>query len=84
MDIKSELPVDVLEAIHTNRKIEAIKRLRAYSRLGLKEAKEIIDAYIEEHPDRIIKHPSEASGFGRIVLIAVVIAVLYSTCRLFT
>lgn len=41
----------VMQAIHDEKKIYAIKELRALSGLGLKEAKDVIDVvYQEEHP----------------------------------
>ena len=47
--MKSKLPSDVLEALHANRKIEAIKLLREHQNIGLKDAKDIIDAYTAEN-----------------------------------
>jgi len=38
------LPTSVLDAVHRGNKIEAIKLLRAHSGLGLKEAKDAVDA----------------------------------------
>ena len=57
MNPESELPEDVLAAIHENRKIEAIKLLREHRNIGLKEAKEIVDAYAAEHPQLITSRP---------------------------
>lgn len=45
----TELPSDVLDAVHTNRKIEAIKLLREHRNIDLKESKSIIDGYIKEN-----------------------------------
>ncbi len=53
MKSRPELPGDVLEAVHSNRKIDAIKLLRSHRNLGLKDAKHMIDAYIVEHPQLI-------------------------------
>ena len=36
---------DILDLIRQNRKIEAIKRLRDLTDLGLKEAKDAVDAF---------------------------------------
>lgn len=44
------LPSDVVSAIHAGRKIDAIKLLRESSGLGLKEAKDEVDAYLRKHP----------------------------------
>jgi len=78
----SELSAEVLAAIHAGRKIDAIKQLRAGHNIGLKEAKEIVDAYIEAHPGlEITRGPKTETGLGRLVLIGVVIAVLYFLYR---
>ncbi|MGH8049984.1 MAG: ribosomal protein L7/L12 [Arenimonas sp.] len=42
----NELPDDVAEALQRSETIEAIKRLRAATGLGLKEAKDVIDDYV--------------------------------------
>jgi ribosomal protein L7/L12 len=39
------LPPDVLELLNAGNKIEAIKRLRGTTGLGLKEAKDLIESY---------------------------------------
>ena len=44
------LPADVLEALGQGKPIEAIKRLRAATGLGLKDAKVAIDAYAAGAP----------------------------------
>lgn len=46
----NDLPADVLEQIHANKKINAIKILKERRGLGLKEAKMIVDAYIDFSP----------------------------------
>ena len=77
-----ELPAEVVAAIHAGRKIDAIKQLRAEHNIGLKEAKEIVDAYIEGHPGlEKTRGPKTETGLGRLVLIGVVIAVLYFLYR---
>ena len=38
------LPPEVAEALRQGNKVEAIKRLRAQTGLGLKEAKDVVDA----------------------------------------
>ena len=44
------LPADVLEALAQGQTIEAIKRLRSATGLGLKEAKEAIDRHLAGQP----------------------------------
>ena len=55
----SPLPADVLDALGHGNPIEAIKRLRAATGLGLKDAKDVIDAYEAGAPVRLPPRPSE-------------------------
>lgn len=54
------LPADVLDALRRGAMVEAIKRLRSSSGLGLKEAKDAIDAYrrdageVQPKPSRVL------------------------------
>jgi ribosomal protein L7/L12 len=83
-DPSADLPADVLAAIHEGRKIEAIKRLREHRHIGLKEAKDIVDAYQTEHPNLSAKRTDRAeSGLGRLLAIGVLAAVAYGTYYLF-
>lgn len=72
------LPPNVIEAIETHQKIEAIKRLRDERRLSLKEAKELVEAYQRNHPDPAVRHKAatqEASfGLGAFFVILLVLA----------
>jgi hypothetical protein len=45
---RNSLPADVLEALRRGNKIEAIKRLREVAKMGLAEAKGVVDA-LEGH-----------------------------------
>lgn len=45
-----ELPPEAVAAIERGRKIEAIAHVRVHTGLGLKEAKEAVDAYIARNP----------------------------------
>jgi ribosomal protein L7/L12 len=49
-DPSGPLPADVLEAVERGHTLEAIKRLRAATGLGLKEAKDAIDAHLRGDP----------------------------------
>lgn len=55
----SQLPVNVLNALQQGDTIEAIKRLRQSSGLGLKEAKDVIDDHLRGLPVSIT--PSESA-----------------------
>ena len=46
-----ELPAAAIEALTKGRKIEAIKIVRQETSLGLKQAKDAVDAYVAARPD---------------------------------
>lgn len=73
-----EMPAAVTEALSHNRKIEAIRLLREMRGIDLKEAKEAVDRYLEQHPTvlRQAGRPSVETGLGRLVLAMTVIALL--------
>lgn len=82
MDEDSNLPADVLEAVHANRKIDAIKRLRNQRGIDLKEAKGIIDADIAEYSQLFKRRqPREESAIGGIVVVGIIVAVIYIANR---
>jgi hypothetical protein len=75
----------VQEAIRRNRKIDAIKLLREEQNIGLKEAKDIIDAqftgYRNTHASR---RGAGESGSGRhLLLLVAFLAAAYGLYRLF-
>jgi len=83
MNTESGLPAEVVDAISANRKIQAIKTLRESRGLGLREAKEMVEAYIRENPNLSAHRRQESeSGVGRLILIAVIAAAGYVAYRL--
>ena len=82
MKTNSELPDDVLQLLHANRKIDAIKLLRTHHRLDLKEAKDVVDAYMAKNPQLIRRSsPASETGVSRFIFILIIIAVLYALYR---
>lgn len=80
-----DLPSDVKNAVHANRKIDAIKLLRAQRNLGLKEAKETIDAYARENRHLIENQRSgRESGIGRLLIIILIGGIVYAAYRVFS
>ena len=84
------LSESVQEAIRRNRKIEAIKLLREEQNIGLKEAKDIIDAQWDAYRGTGTAgiaggagRPRMESGMGRVVWIVIVLAALYALFRHF-
>lgn len=50
MNPKPELPAEAVAALARGSKIEAIKAVREASHVGLKEAKQIVEDYVDRHP----------------------------------
>ena len=46
-----QLSVETLAALQQGNVIEAIKLVRTERSLGLKEAKDVVDAYVQNHPE---------------------------------
>ena len=85
MNTEIELPADVIAEIEANRKISAIKRLRAHQGIGLKDAKELVDGYIAAHPSSASHQlPGTESGIGRIVVMTIGVFVIYGVYKYFT
>jgi hypothetical protein len=84
-DTRMDLPSDVKNAIHAGRKIDAIKLLRTHHNLGLKEAKEIVDAYMDQN--RVLighQRAGRESGIGRLLVIIILGGVIYAAYRAFS
>jgi len=72
-----------ISALEQGGKIEAIKIARVENNLGLKEAKELVEDFLEKNPvtnDRLKENSSGGFGFIIIVVIAIAIAAYYSNC----
>ena len=84
MNSEPELPDDVLAAIRANRKIEAIKLLREHQKIGLKEAKDIVDAYIQQHPASAGSRSQQSgSGFAPLLYASLLTGLVYAAYRFF-
>lgn len=69
---------EILVAVDAGRKIEAIKRLREDTGLGLKEAKDAIDALARERQGKpaVAANMAEEGGAGGAIKLVVVIAIV--------
>ena len=79
---EDELPADVLEAIKSGRKIEAIKILRETTGLGLANAKVLVDKAWRTHgPKKQVldfsDQPRGLGGFGKFLLLLLVAIAAY-------
>lgn len=50
-DAEVQLSADAVAALESGRVIEAIKRVRRATGLGLKESKDAVDRYLAAHPE---------------------------------
>lgn len=83
-DTESALPAEVVEAIHANRKIEAIKLLRDSRKLGLREAKEAVEGYIAERnpPMAPRRRVTTITGLGSLIWLGMGLLAAYAAYRL--
>lgn len=84
-DLDNAFSDDVIAAVDNGRKIQAIKILREETGLGLKEAKDAIDALARERrgePD-IGASMTEEGGAGGLIKLLVVIAALLAVYAYF-
>ncbi len=65
----NEIPTEALAALERGEKIEAIKFVRIANKMGLKEAKDIVELYIDRNPElkarMNIASKQHAAGFLR-------------------
>ena len=81
-DEKRDLPSHVKDAVHANRKIDAIKLLREEWDLELKEAKDLVDAYMRDNRHLIVDQRSgRESTVGRVLIIVVLGCAIYFAYR---
>jgi hypothetical protein len=85
MNVEIDLPANVIAEIEANRKVNAIKLLRTHLGIGLKEAKELVDAYTDKHPVSPRSGAQESEGsFGRILLLIIGVGAIYALYSYFT
>lgn len=85
MNTEIEMPEDVVAELKANRKVTAIKLLRKHLGVGLKEAKEIVDEYMEQNPSAsTLKTPETDTGIGRIVILVIGVGIIYGIYKFFT
>jgi hypothetical protein len=82
MNRETELPANVVELIKAGRKIQAIKAVRESQGMGLREAKEMVEAYVRENSDLQTHRRLESeSGVGRLLLFAMIAVAGYIVYR---
>lgn len=70
MNERIDLDSEVIEELEQGRKISAIKILRIKRSMGLKDAKQLVEAYLEQNP--YLKVERSKSSFGPITLLAII------------
>lgn len=74
MDEQIGLSAEVVVELRAHRKVNAIKLLRAEQAIGLKEAKDIIDAYMDEHLLSSNREPRKGGDSLFFIALAIVLA----------
>jgi len=71
--------------MHRNHKIEAIKLLREERKIGLKEAKDIIDAHFadDRNTHDVRRRGGESGSWRHLLLLVAFLAAVYGLYRLF-
>jgi ribosomal protein L7/L12 len=70
------LPGEALTALARGSKIEAIKILRQAKGIGLKEAKDEVEAYLDAHPETHRKLDQASATTGKSFLVTVIFIAL--------
>ena len=69
--MSGSLPPAALQALQQGRMIEAIKIVRAEHNLGLKQAKEQVEQYMQQHPEVLrqsrMAQTQQQSGVQRVI-----------------
>lgn len=74
---KQAFSIEVIEAIKSRRKLEAIKLLRNETGLGLKEAKEAIEAYIENNAElKEAMNANKTSGLSQEAIVQIIVVLI--------
>jgi ribosomal protein L7/L12 len=74
--LKTPMPAAAVAALHQGNKIEAIKLVREAHHTGLKEAKDMVDAYLEANPStQAVLAAAARSGKQALWWLAVAVAV---------
>jgi Ribosomal protein L7/L12 C-terminal domain len=71
------LPDAAVSALHQGQKIQAIRIVRTENSLGLREAKDLVDAYIAGTPELDAKFPARSGmpGWVFFLVIGMVVAI---------
>ena len=80
--MNNELEPEVTALIHEGRKIDAIKKLRQIRGLGLREAKEVVDAYAMQY-ERLNPSVKKSSSGGWLVFLIIIGVAGYFLYRYF-
>ena len=70
------LPLDVLRALDRGHKIEAVKLLRQAEGIGLREARQRVEAHLAANPGARLTTVERPSGVGRWIALGVVAAAM--------
>jgi len=71
-----QLPAAAITALQMGNMIEAIRIVRRETGLGLKDAKDLVDAYVARYPEvqELLRSKSKGGALGWIVMLLLAIA----------
>lgn len=68
-----QLPVSAIDALRQGRVIEAIKLVRQWNGVGLKEAKDLVDDYLRSHPELQSQEKIKESALSVVIVFLMLI-----------
>lgn len=74
------LEPEIIKIIKTGNEIQAIKQLRSLRNIGLKESKDIIDAYIDAHADNdnpVSSDTGKPKGSGKAIFMIIGVVIIF-------
>ena len=77
MNDNFEKEPEVVSAINEGRVVDAIKKLRASRGIGLKEAKDLVDSYVDAHDIPGYRRRGSGSNMFWIVVFALILVGYY-------
>ena len=83
MNQDDNLPADAIAALSQGRSIEAIKIVRMKTGKGLKEAKDSVERYLQNHPEIRAQYRTSQSQETKGALVGVAIVVLAAALYLY-
>lgn len=78
MNLPPDIPPEALQVLRAGQLIDAIKITREKTGLGLKESKDLIDQYLQDHPQEqtLIQEQLAQRSRGSVKILLIILAIL--------